>query len=160
MWLAHFTVVALPLLLIPTAALLACARWGMAGLSHGLPDDVKALVPEFTATERHRGTIFSAIFLIALILAVFATLKYLMGDALSDAILWIVIAPIFVTYLIGEAAIVAQRAHDIGYSTAFGVALCMGMFVPYFGVIVVLYLCLAKGQAAANAYGSPEAPQQ
>ncbi|BBZ66451.1 hypothetical protein MINS_18800 [Mycolicibacterium insubricum] len=80
MWLAHFTVVALPLLLIPTAALLACARWGMAGLSHGLPDDVKALVPEFTATERHRGTIFSAIFLIALILAVFlATYTWIDG---------------------------------------------------------------------------------
>lgn len=71
MWLTHFTAVALPLLLIPTATLLACARWGIAGLADGVPDDVKALLPEFTATERRRGWIFGAIFVATLVVAVF-----------------------------------------------------------------------------------------
>ena len=71
MWLTHFTAVALPLLLIPTAALLACAKWGIAGLAHGVPDDVKALLPEFSAAERRLGAVFSTIFVIALVVAVF-----------------------------------------------------------------------------------------
>lgn len=80
MWLTHFTAVALPLLLVPTAALLAAARWGIAGLSDGVPDDVKALLPEFTATERRRGTIFATIFVSTLVVAVFvATFSWIDG---------------------------------------------------------------------------------
>ena len=80
MWLSHFTTIALPLLLMPIAALLACAKWGIAGLSHGVPDDVKALLPEFTVTERRRGTIFATIFLIVLVVAAFfATYTWIDG---------------------------------------------------------------------------------
>ncbi|WP_070020119.1 hypothetical protein [Streptomyces nanshensis] len=80
MWLTHFTVIALPLLLIPTAALLACAKWGIAALAGGVPADVKALLPEFTAAERRRGAVFSAIFLVTLLGAVFvATYTWIDG---------------------------------------------------------------------------------
>lgn len=80
MWLTHFTALALPLLLVPTAALLACARWGMAGLAGDVPDDVKVLLPEFTAAERRRGTLFATIFLGTLLGAVFvATYTWIDG---------------------------------------------------------------------------------
>ena len=80
MWLTHFSFVALPLLLIPTAALLACAKWGIAGLSDGVPDDVKALLPEFTAAERRRGRVFATIFVTTLVIVAFvATYTWIDG---------------------------------------------------------------------------------
>jgi hypothetical protein len=80
MWFAHFTSTALPLLLLPTVALLAFIKWGIAGLARDMPDDVRALLPEFTTSERRRGVAFSVIFLIALIGALFlATYTWIDG---------------------------------------------------------------------------------
>lgn len=103
MWLTYFAAVALPLLLLPTAALLACAKWGIAGLADGVPDDVKALLPEFTATERRRGSIFSTIFVIALIVAVFlATYGWIDGVHASGFFqaFWMAFATLFAFCLI------------------------------------------------------------
>lgn len=73
MWWNHVVGVGLPLLLIPTAALFVTARWGFAALAGDVPDDVQALLPEFTPAERRRGIVLSTIFLVTLLGSVFVT---------------------------------------------------------------------------------------
>lgn len=84
MWLEHFLGVALPLLLLPTVALFACAVWGRAALAGDYPADVRALMPEFSAAERRRGTVLATFFLVALVGTVFvATYTWIDGAPAS-----------------------------------------------------------------------------
>ncbi|MCA0156153.1 hypothetical protein LB823_08080 [Tsukamurella sp. M9C] len=84
MWLSHFLGVALPLLLLPTVALFACATWGQAALAGDYPADVRALMPEFSAAERRRGTALATLFLVTLVGAVFtATVTWIDGAPAS-----------------------------------------------------------------------------
>jgi hypothetical protein len=80
MWSDHLLTVALPRLLIPTAALLVCARWGKAALAGDFPEDVRALMPDFTDDERRRGTLFATLFLVSLLATTFiATYSWIDG---------------------------------------------------------------------------------
>ncbi|KXO91593.1 Uncharacterised protein (plasmid) [Tsukamurella tyrosinosolvens] len=84
MFLTHVAAVALPLLLVPTIALFACAAFGQAALADDYPDDVRALMPEFTPAERRRGTVLATVFLVSLLAATFvATLTWIAGTHAS-----------------------------------------------------------------------------
>ncbi|MDF0531012.1 hypothetical protein P0W64_18170 [Tsukamurella sp. 8F] len=87
MWVHHYLTVALPLLLIPTVALVACAKWGSTALASGLPDDVQALLPEFTRSEKRRGTVFGTVFLLALLVTTFLAAYTWIGGGRASGLL-------------------------------------------------------------------------
>lgn len=51
--------------------LLACLRWGCAGLASDYPEDIQAAMPPFTRKEKVRGAILAGLFLLSLLAVVF-----------------------------------------------------------------------------------------
>ena len=66
-FLVHTATVTLPLLLVPTAILLAALRWGREGFRSDYPADVQAAMPGGTRAARLRGGLLGAAFLLALL---------------------------------------------------------------------------------------------
>ncbi len=72
-WWSHLLSVGGLSLLVPTAILLLCLRWGWTGLAEDYPADVRALLPDPTPGEVWAGRVLGPAFLLTLVGAVLVT---------------------------------------------------------------------------------------